>query len=237
LALLIGLATILLGVGLGAMNFDPEMGGYIAVVQKMMEEKGQPLPAEAMGMMKMSYMIVSFCLATIAVPFSAAVLCLSTLPWLGWLGRRLLAKGRPAFFLTLGLIFFFVGSINGLVPAPEFAGGGLPTAQRMLLGALASVAFLPISAWFLLRTRSAVIPAIAAATWNGVLGLATFYGTDVNYFISAPTGLLVSGVAFFAGIALWIWKDPGGDDMAIGVREPLDAPLPEREAVAAAEQS
>lgn len=234
LALLAGFGAIIVSLGLGAMGFDPQMGDYIAGVQAMTKEQsGQDMPEQALSFMLVFNKIASYCLPTIAVPFTAALACLSTFPWYGWLGRRLLARGRGPLVLSLAVIFMLMSSIGGLVPAPAFSGGELPTMQRVIAAMLTGVSTLPAGLWIFLRTRSAVLPAVAAASWQGTLGLATFYGSGVNFFLAPPNGLLSAAVALCAGIALWVWKDPGGDEMA--VREPLTEPSPvdEREAVAA----
>lgn len=220
LALVAGLAALFLSLGLGLMGLDPAMGDYMASVQDMMKEQGQELPESALGIMKVTYQITSFSLPTIAVPFSAAVLCLSTLPWLGWFGRRLLAGGRSRMLTGLALMYLVTSTMGAFVPIPAFSGGELPLSQRLVVSMLGGISALLATVWIFLRTRSAVLPAIAAATWQGTLGLATFYGSDVNHFLSAPSGIIPSAVAICAGIALWVWKEPGGEGMAIQAAAP-----------------
>jgi hypothetical protein len=56
----------------------------------------------------------------------------------------------------------------------------------------------------------------------------------VNYLLAPPTGIFCSMVAFFAGVALWVWKDPGGNELALGPEPgaPIGAPpLPPEQTV------
>jgi hypothetical protein len=69
--------------------------------------------------------------------------------------------------------------------------------------------------WVFLRTRSAVLTAIAQYSYyNGLSAMVPFLSDSQN-LLMPPMGLIVGVGALLFGIGLWVWKDPGGEDLAI----------------------
>jgi hypothetical protein len=224
LGLLTGGAAIALAAGLGAMSIDPSMSGMIDVALKQAQESGTELPDAALGMIRVTTQITAVAGISIGVVFTGALACLGTLPWLGWFTRRTLALGRLRSMLALALLWGITGIAGALAPMPEGMDTGMSLLTRGAISALSAACLAPISLWLFLRTGSAVVPAIFQATLQGMAGLAMYYGADMNYLLAPPTGLLLTACTLFAGLGLWVLKDPGGEDLAIRADTPASPP-------------
>lgn len=217
LGLLCGIVCLVAAVGLGMQGIDPEMTDYLDMVRK---SSGQEMPEQAMGMVRITGMVTAFAGPTLGAVFGAFVGCLSTLPFFGWLGRRLLAQGRPkAIWILIALsVISGLASGIGLVKNPAFS--ELSLAAILPIMALNGAAGVLPSFWIFLRTRSAIVAALFSATFQGVLQGAYVFSADANPLFAPPTGLIVPIITLMVGIGLWIWKDPGGMDMAMGEDSP-----------------
>jgi hypothetical protein len=159
--------------------------------------------------------------------FLAAFLCLSSFPWLGYLFRRLLVNGKLPALAILMAIWLVLGSAGGLVNNPMASELTMP--MRMLLNAAMAAAMAPAAVWLFLRTGSAVIPALGQATWQGILSSCTFVFSDTNKVLSVPLGAIGILCVLMAGIALWIWKDPGGEQLEVAAVASDGTPLTRRQ--------
>jgi len=115
--------------------------------------------------------------------------------------------------LILMGVWMLVGLTGGLIENPLMAGVSMPI--RMALGGLMSAASGPAVVWIFLRTRSAVIPALAQTSFQTMLAAATVMLSDINPTLGLPTGAIAILIALVTGVALWVWKDPGGESLAI----------------------
>ena len=104
----------------------------------------------------------------ILVWFMTALICLSTFPWLGWFGRRLLVFGRATTVITLLVLSALTGMVGGLLENPQMS--EMSTGIRVLVRGLYSASMTPALLWIFLRTRSAVLPALAQASYASALG-------------------------------------------------------------------
>jgi len=96
--------------------------------------------------------------------------CLQTFAMLGWFGRRLLAMGRG---VTVGVLIVVTGlssAAGGLML--QMQNPDITPTMGVLMLALMGVASIVIQLWLFLKTRSAVIPALAYATFSsGLAGM------------------------------------------------------------------
>jgi hypothetical protein len=209
--LLAGLLTIVASVGLGAMGLDFSMDSYI----KMAETSGgQDIPSQGEGIVRGMGWATLFIGPTLGAAFGAFLGCLITLPLYGWLGRRLLVKGRGALIGTFVLITLATGWIQSVMPNPLDT--DTPLVVKILLGSVAGVGGALASIWFFLRYRSAFVPALFGATFSGMLSVAVVLGSDVNPLIAPPGGLSAVVATWLVTLALWVFKDPGsGKEMAV----------------------
>ncbi len=220
IGLLAGILVVIACVGLGFMGIDPEMTDYLDM---MMHSGGQEVPASSAGIFKMIATSTLFASPTIGAFFGAFVACLVTLPWYGWLGRRLLTRGRAFMVGTLMLLTLATGWTQAMAPNPML--DEIPKWFLALSYSLAGLASTYAGSWFFLRYRSAFVPALFGATFNGVIASAMVVSTDANQIVAPPAGLAVFLGALIAGIALWVMKDPGGQDMAIAAVGPDGMPI------------
>lgn len=210
LGILIGLVTVVIAIGLGLMGIDPEMTDFIASAEKM---SGQEIPPQAIPMTTAIYKITAVVSLTIGPFLGAAFACLSTFPLYGWLGRRLLVLGRAkAVWILFGLVFV-AGLSGGFAPNPALE--EVPIVLKCLLTTAASACSLFAGIWIFLRSRSAVLPALASTSFTGALGAVSFFSADANPVLAPPGGALVALMALLVGIALWVNKDPGGEQLAV----------------------
>lgn len=221
IGLLAGLASVVLAIGLGAMAFDPSMATMLEIAKNQALENGGEFPESAVGITRMVLAITSFTGPTIGVVFAAALGCLGTFPWLGWFGRRVLALGRGKALGSLLLLWAVAGIAGAFAPMPKGIDIGMSLPLRMAVNALMGACMALPMLWLFLRTRSAVVPAIFQASLQGAASLAMYYGADVNFMLAPPSGLLLAAVTLCAGIALWVWKDPGGETLAIRPGAPV----------------
>ena len=91
----------------------------------------------------------------------------------------------------------------------------LPLMLRMGMMALAGMSAVPALLWLFFRTRSAVLPALAQASYQALFAGAMVLMSDRVSWLAPPNGLLAALGALLVGIALWVWKDPGGMDLAV----------------------
>lgn len=213
LGLLAGLLVIVVTFGLKLATFDLAMTDYIAMVISAAEKRGQPMPSAATGALSIGGWVTLAIAPTLGPWFGAAMGSLSTLPWFGWFGRRLLVWGRSSTTLWLMLLFMLSSVAGGFVENPAM--GEMPLWLRLVLMAVQGFALVPAMLWVFLRTRSAVITALAQASYQAAFAAVMPIMSDANVLFAPSAGLLVALGALLAGIALWVWKDPGGKDLAV----------------------
>jgi hypothetical protein len=139
--------------------------------------------------------------------------CLQTFAILGWFGRRLLAMGRG---VTVGVLIVVTGlssAAGGLML--QMQNPDITPAMGVLMLALMGIASIVVQLWLFLKTRSAVIPALAYATFTSGLAASQPFLADASPLLAPPNGLVASIVLLLIGVALWLMHDPGGDDLAV----------------------
>ncbi|MCC7478364.1 hypothetical protein IT575_07865 [bacterium] len=230
--LLAGLLVVVASVGLGMMGIDPEMTDYLDM---MMKSGGQEAPASAAGMFRGIALFTLVGSPTIGAFFGAFIASLVTLPWYGWLGRRLLTRGRAFMVGTLMLLSLATGWTQAMAPNPMLE--DVPTWFVALSYSLAGMASALAGSWFFLRYRSGFVPALFGSTFNGVAAAAMVVSSDVNQAVAPPAGLSVFLGLLVAGIALWVLKDPGGENLAIAAVGPDGEPLTPSQLAALNEQA
>jgi hypothetical protein len=215
LGLVAGLLVVVVSIGLNLQGLDLEMRDYVQFVLEQQEAAGQTVPESAQGFLKIGGWSTLGGMPLIGVWFMAAMFCLGTFPWLGWLGRRLLARGSAAMGAWwLAVLLFLTGVAGGTLENPMW--GETSMLMRMVLTGLFNAALVPAIWWLFLKTKSAVVPAIAEAGYVAMLqGLVPILTASDYPMLTPPQGLLVPLGALFIGIALWIWQDPGGRDLAV----------------------
>ena len=211
--LVIGYFAALACIAIGIHGLDFGMNDYIAFTVEQAAAQGNEMPAEAQGFLKIGGYVTLFLMPLITVWFVAAFTCLTTFPMYGWFARRMLAYGRPAAILSLCGIGLLGSILVGLMDNPQMADTAIW--QRMLAMALLGLAFVPAALWLMLKTRSAVVPAVAQASVMMALSGVVPVISNYNAFLGVPNGLLPSVIVLLAGIALWIWQDPGGKELVV----------------------
>jgi hypothetical protein len=211
--LLLGYFAAVACIAFGLHGLDLSMADYIARTVAAAEQAGSSIPAEGQGKLKIAGYITVSVLPLLGVWFSAAAYCLTTFPMYGWFARRLLAYGRPAAIFTLLAINAVAVVFAGLMDNPQLAGTAIW--ERTLIMLALAVCFIPGMLWLLLRTRSAVIPALAQASVKMALAGATPIIAGDAPLLGLPSGLLPSAIILAAGIALWLWQDPGGKELVV----------------------
>jgi hypothetical protein len=218
---------------LGLFQLDPEMGGYIALNHEMaLEQSGKDPGTAADGMFKIIGMCTAAGSLLLGPWLGAAFGSLGTFPQYGWLGRRLLVRGRATAVSVLMLVGAAGGAAAGLMQNPQFK--DTPQWALLLLYALVGAAPVPAALWALLRYRSAVLPAMLTSAYASGMTAAMPYMSDYSMWLSGPSAGLAGNVGLIVlGIALWVWQDPGGADMAVSAVANDGTPLtPEQFAAA-----
>jgi hypothetical protein len=206
IGLVVAALALIVAVGLGLNRFDPSMSSYIELMASQAPQGGGASPQGAETGIRIVGYFTAFGAPTI-FPW------IGTFPWYGWFFRRAMVGGRAnAIMIVMGLSLI-TGIVGGLADNPMW--NDLPMWMRLTMTAVSSLAFVPAVSWIFLRTRSAVIPALAMATFqDGLLAASPFLSIETPMF-AAPNGLIGSLVALAAGIGLWVWKDPGGKELAV----------------------
>lgn len=213
LGLIAGLLVVVLSLGTNVQSLDLEMSEFVRYTAEQSAEQGRAVPEGQRGSLKIGGWILALGAPTFGVWFLAVIICLSTFPWLGWFGRRVLVHGRQTTIFALIGMFALTGASGGLLENPQMGDASL--ILRMIVAAVLAAASVPALLWIFLKTRSAVIPAVAHASFSMGLAASMPFLAGGNPIIAPPQGLLVSAVALMVGVALWVWKDPGGEDLAV----------------------
>jgi hypothetical protein len=210
------LVTVIM-LGLGAGKLDLGMTEFIQTVADVAAKRtGAPLPDQAMQFMSVQGWIQLITGPTIGAWMLGALGCLASFPWLGWFGRRMLVFGRAKALWALVAFYAITSCIAGLVANPmDVSWNTLPELLRMGLAALVGLSSVPAAFWLFLRTRSAALPALASASYQAAFAVAAVLTAERAPVLAPPNGLLVSLGALLIGMALWLWKDPGGMDLAV----------------------
>lgn len=212
----IALATLALviTVGLNIGQFDPGMQDYIALNRAAAEEQtGESMGSAADGTFRVVGMVTAIAAPTIGAWISAVIMCLSTFPWLGWYYRRIMPAGRMSAIGMLMLLWLAFGAASGMAENPYLSAA--PIWVRVLLTAVGSAAAVPALVWLFLRTRSAVIPALALASYQAALAGGSVFLSGADPTLAPPTGIIGAVLMLLAGIGLWVWREPGGADLAV----------------------
>ncbi len=217
LALAGSLLVVVIMLGLGAARIDLAMEEFIRSIVAVAEKRsGSPMPAEAMKFMSVQGWIQIVTAPTIGAWMLGALGCLASFPWFGWFGRRMLVYGRATTVWTLIAFYGIISSVGGLVTNPMDEGwNALPVAVRIALAALMGLSTVPAALWLFLRTRSAALPALASASYQSAFAIASVLTAERIPLLAPPNGLLSALGALLIGVALWLWKDPGGMDLAV----------------------
>jgi hypothetical protein len=217
LGLLVAGLALLITFGLGAAGIDMTFSDYLrAVTEQAAKNSGQELPAAAMQTMSITAWATLISAPTIGAWIGGAVACLGSFAWLGWFTRRMLVYGRGTAVWTLIALYAATSTIGAISQNPMDQGwDALPLIARMSLMALAGMSAVPALLWLFFRTRSAVLPALAQASYQATFAGAMVLMSDRVSWLAPPNGLLAALGALLVGIALWVWKDPGGMDLAV----------------------
>jgi hypothetical protein len=223
--LLWGGLVVLAQIALGAAGFDPQMGYYIEFSRQMAEKQaGQPMPAGQNGMFQIVGMVTAISSLVVGPWFGAAAGCMGSFPLLGWLGRRLLTRGRALTCVTLMALAAATSAVAGLIDNPQLE--GVSPLMRSLLYAAYGIASIPAMLWVFYKTRSAVLPALLTASYASAMAGATPFLSDFEPWLSNPqSGLATSAGMLLLGIALWVWQDPGGQELAVAAVAQDGTPL------------
>jgi hypothetical protein len=211
--LLLGVFAAVACIAIGLHGFDPTMQSYVTHMVETAESAGTPLPPEARGSLMIGAYSVLIGGPVLGVWFMGAMYCLVTFPLYGWFARRLLAFGRPLTFFVLIVLGLVSTGFAGLLKNPEL--GELAAWERTLLMLAQSTCYVPLMLWLLLRTRSAVIPALTQASVSMALAGSMPLVAGTAPLLGLPSGLLPSAIILLAGIGLWLWQDPGGKDLVV----------------------
>lgn len=211
---LLGAALVLIAsLGLSLVALDLEMSAFVRMTAEAAREQGTAVPEGQQGFLKITGMVTAFAAPTLGAWFGGAIGCLSTFPWFGWFARRMLVYGRSTTLWTLAVLFGLVGLTGGVAPNPLLEGYALPL--KLLVMGLLAFATTPALLWIFLRTRSAVIPALAQAAYTTAFQGAQPILDVASPLLAPPTGVITALGALVIGIGLWVWKDPGGADLAV----------------------
>jgi hypothetical protein len=221
-AIALGLVAAGLVVGLGMATLDPNMTDYKTMFAEQAAQGGGG-GQDVSGIASIMGYVTLGAGPTIGALFLTLLVCLSTFPWLGWLYRRLLVRGVAAATITLALLWALGSAVGGVAENPQF--GELPVGLRIALSAVAGAASVPALVWIFLRTRSAVLPALATATYSSALGAVFVVMSDVHPLLAGQLGLVPSALQLLAGIALWVWKDASAPDLAVAAVASDGTPL------------
>jgi len=211
--LIAGSFVVLIALVLGAIAWDPTMSAFVQASVEQAESQGQDIPSQARGFIRVTGYIMAFGAPSLGPWFGAAVGCLGTFGWLGWFGRRLLVRGRATAIWTLLILWALSGMAGGFLENPQFGDASL--VFRLIATGALSAALTPAVLWLFFITRSAVLPALAQASFQAGMAALVPFQKSLNDMLAPPVGLLVPIVALCLGIALWIIKDPGGKELAI----------------------
>lgn len=211
--LVVAAIAVVVAIGVGFNRIDPSMSSYLEMMAAQAAKRGAP----SQQGMEMGLKIVAwgtvFGAPTVLVFFGAALGCLGTFPWYGWFFRRAMVGGRANAITLVMVLSLVTGVVGGLADNPMWA--DTPLWGRLLMSGVAGLAFTPAAAWVFLKTRSAVLPAMAIISFqNGLAGATPLLSIEQPLF-ALPSGLVGSLIALAAGIGLWVWKDPGGMDLAV----------------------
>jgi hypothetical protein len=213
LGLLCGGVVVVIALGLKFAGWDMTMRDYIAFVVAQSEQSGGSIPESARGALSIGGWVTAFGAPTFGAWLGGAVGCLSTFPWFGWFYRRLLVYGRGVALWVLLILTALAGASAGLIENPQF--GNTSIALRVAVMAFGSLAAVPAVLWIFLRTRSAVVPALAQASYSAALAASMPFLSDSNPVLAPPAGAVVGIGVLLVGMALWLWKDPGGKELAV----------------------
>jgi hypothetical protein len=217
LAILGGVVIVGITLGLGMAGLDLGLTDYLRMsAEQITKQSGQTPPAATMKIMYYTGWSTVFAAPTIGAWFGGAVACLSSFPWLGWFSRRMLVYGRATAIWTLVGLYAVTSCIGGLMTNPQDPGyTALPMAFKMALMAFSGISSIPLVMWLFLRTRSAVLPALVTAAYQATFAGLSVLLSDRVAWLAPPSGLLAGAGALIFGMALWLWKDPGGIDLAV----------------------
>ena len=213
LGLAVSYFAVLISIGIGLQQLDLSMSSYLDFVLQQNAAQGNDIPESAYGFLRISGMITIFGSPLVFVWFAAAMACLGQFPWLGWFTRRMLVYGRFQAGVVLAALYALTAMPAGLLDNPQL--GEIPVLLRVALMGITGAVGVPLALWLFYRTKSAVIPAVAQASIQmGAAGAMPVLGGG-DPLITPPSGLLLQAVILLAGIALWVWKEPRGEDLTV----------------------
>jgi hypothetical protein len=208
----------------GGATFDPSMDAYAAHIAEMSAAQGKEIPEAGRDMLKISGWFTAVGVPLVGPWFGTAFACIASFPQLGWLARRLLVAGRGATFLILaGLSMAVSASAALILNQQQMDVPQLPL--RMGLLALSGMAGIPLVLWVFYRTRSVVLATLASQTYVCGYTALTPFLAGAPQWLGAAQGLAVSAGSLLLGIALWVWKDPGGQELAVAAVAKDGTPL------------
>ncbi|MCB1187340.1 hypothetical protein KDL29_09265 [bacterium] len=211
--ILLGLLAVGLAVGLGFVQIDPEMGWFLQMSAEQASKQGNAVSASQLAGMKVVFQVMSIVGALIGPFFAAGIISLAFFPVYGWLGRRLLVKGLPHAFMVLGAFGIVGTAIGAFAPNPMIPEPNL--ALAIPLAALYGLALTAVCIWLFLMTNSAVVPALAFASFTSAFGACQLYYGDPQAHMVPPMGLADLIVLVIVAIGMWLTKVPGHKHMEV----------------------
>ena len=221
------LAALVLGaqLAIGALHIDPTMGDYIAMNKAAaLKSSGQKLPDSVNGTFVIVGWVTAWSALILGPWLGTAFGALGVFPQYGWLARRLMVRNRAFACIMLMLISAGIGVTAGLLDNPQMGDLSLPA--RMALFALTALAPVPATFWVFLRTRSAVLAAMVSAAYGAGMTASFPFVSDYAVWLSSPQGGVASAAGILLlGIGLWVWQDPGGQDLTVAAVAQDGTPL------------
>lgn len=211
--LFFGVLSVGIALGLGFVGIDMDMNWFLAMTAEQASQGGKTVTVADMTAMKGFLQIGSLIGSAIGPFFLAGLISMSYFALFGWLSRRLLVRGLP---YTMGVLVAF-GALSTLTtvfmpnPMVEETNYVLAIPISILYGVLITA----ITYWLFLMSNSAVIPALAVATFSAGIEACKLYYADPQPYLVPSMGAADLLVLLLVALALWMIKVPGTKQMEV----------------------